>query len=603
MLRLCANLCIVPEILPPFAHFQRVRFVRAEGRKRLLLFCPGQVKFCARKKVFSMKKYCFLLTILIALWATPSARAAADVLLPLPFENSAGRADYQWISESFAIILADLLDTPGLVVLSPEERTLACERAGIRPCDSLTLAAKLRLAEFAQANLVLLGTYEISSEGDAPTIALTAKLVETREGRVVGKSFNFSGPINDLQTLQGLLAWSILYERDPALPYSQDQFKRRAKRIPQRAFEFYVKALQALDQKSREIFLKRSIKEYNNAESVGHYAQAIYELGLVNYQQKQYAQAIHNFRELIKDDSRYWESLFYLGLAEQANAQTANAAETYDRLATALPLVEFLNNAGAMQISKGDFSRAILYLQRAVASAPQDATIRFNYGYAFWRDKKYEQAANEFQAVVALNPKDGDAQYLLADSLQALGKKAESEAPDQEARRLLANNNTYAQWKTRPDKIPSLVRFKTDYNRVNFYRLNRQRAATSAPSPQTRMALQSLERAKQLLNQKDDAGALNELQMVLSTDPTLAEAHYLRAQILQRRNEIEAALNAYSSAIYWNPRLAVAHAALAKLYLGRGDRTRADSHSKLALEIDAQNQDALAVQRQLATSK
>ncbi|MFN7926429.1 MAG: tetratricopeptide repeat protein [Blastocatellia bacterium] len=123
------------------------------------------------------------------------------------------------------------------------------------------------------------------------------------------------------------------------------------------------------------------------------------------------------------------------------------------------------------------------------------------------------------------------------------------------------------------------------------------------PPAQTRVALQSLEQAKQLITRKDDTGALAELQTALSNDPTLAEAHYLRGQILQRRNEIETALSAYSAAIYWNPRLAVAHVALAKLYLGRGDRVRAASHAKLALEVDAQNQDALALQRLLEMNK
>lgn len=553
-----------------------------------------------------MKKFGCTVFFAIALFlgALSSARAAEDILLPLPFENVSGRADVQWVSDSFAILLTDLLDTPGLVVLSPEERTLACDRAGIRPCDGLTLAAKLRLAEFAQANLVLVGTYEIAGEADAVTIAITAKLVEAQAGRVVGKSFNFSGPLSDLQTLQGLLAWSLLYERDPALPYSQDQFKRRARRIPPRAFEFFVKALQAPEQQSREIFLKRAIKEYNETESVGHYSQAIYELGVVDYRQKEYGEAIRNFRELIKDDPRYLESLFYLGLAEQAAGQVGNAAETYDRLALALPLVEVLNNAGAMQVSKGDLSRAVLYLQRAAAAAQQDASVRFNYGYALWRDRKFEAAANEFRAAVALNPKDGEAQYLLAECAQATDRKIESEQADQEARKLLSNNNTYAQWKTRPDKIPSLLRLKTEYNRVNFYRVNRQRSSTTnLPPTQTRVALQSLEQAKQLLTRKDDAGALAELQTALNNDPTLAEAHFLRGQILQRRGEIETALSAFSAAIYWNPRLAVAHVALAKLYLGRGDRLRAASHAKLALEVDTQNQDALAIQRQLESNK
>jgi Tfp pilus assembly protein PilF len=549
-----------------------------------------------------MKKFfcCVIVALFLSIPGAMSIHAAEDVLLPQPFENLSGRAEYHWVGESFAIVLAELLDAPGLVVLSPEERALACERAGLRPCDSLTLAAKLRLAETAQANLALVGSYEINGEKDAVTIAIAAKLVETREGRVVGKPFSFGGPLSDLQTMQGLLAWNILYERDPALPFSQEQFKRRAKRIPPRAFEFYVKGMQAPDQKSREIFLTRSIKEYNAAESVGHYAQAIYELGVVQYRQKNYAEARKNFRELVKDDPRYWESQFYLGLAAQALGQRNDAVEAYDRLAATLPLVEVLNNAGAMQIGKGDLSRAISYLQRAATAAQQDTTVRFNYGYALWRDKKFEPAITELQTVVNLNPKDGEAQYLLAESLLATDRKIAAELADQEARRLLSGNNTYAQWKTKPEKIPLLIRLKSDFSRTNFYWLSRQRSSTTnLPPAQTRLALQSLERARQLLAEKNDVDAMTELQKVLNADPTLAEAHFLRAQILQRRNEIEAALSAYSAAVYWNPRLSVAHVALGKLYLGRGDRERALTHSKTALEIDPQHPEALLLKKQI----
>ena len=546
-----------------------------------------------------------IIVILISLFlSAPTARAAEEVLLPLPFDNVSGRAEYQWVSESFALMLADLLDAPGLAVLSPEERLVACDRAGLQPCDSLTLAAKLRLAEAAQANLVLVGNYDVTTSADAVTIAIAAKLVETREGRVVGKSFNFSGPLSDLQTLQGLMAWSILYERDPALPYSQDQFKRRAKRIPPRSFEFFVKGYQSPDPKSREIFYKRAIKEYNEAESVGHYAQALYELGVTQYRQRNYAEAAKNFRELIKDDPRYWESQFFLGLATQAMGQLGEASEAFERMVPILPLVEVLNNAGAVQIGKNDFSRAVLHLQRAAVAASKDPTVRFNYGYALWRDRKFDAAANEFQAVVAINPKDGEAQYLLAESLAATGKKAESEQADQEARRLLSGNNTYAQWKTKPDKIPSLIRLKTDFNRANFSWLNRQRSSTTnLPPAQTRLALQSLEIARRLVAEKNDDGATVELQKALSNDPTLAEAHFLRAQILQRRNDLEAALSAYSASVYWNPRMLAAHLALSRLYLARGDRARAETHSKTALDLDPQNQEALLLKKQIETGK
>ena len=103
-----------------------------------------------------MKKHChhILLVLFVTFFAVNSARAAEDVLLPLPFEDILGRAESRWVSDSFSILLADLLDTPGLVVLLPDERNLACERAGVDPgrsrAPSHSPAASGRIVGFVQ---------------------------------------------------------------------------------------------------------------------------------------------------------------------------------------------------------------------------------------------------------------------------------------------------------------------------------------------------------------------------------------------------------------------------------------------------------------------
>lgn len=546
----------------------------------------------------------FLLLALSGGWAAMRARAAADdVLLTLPFENISGRPEYNWVGDSFAVLLADLLDVPGITVLTPEERNLAYERTGIKPGDILTRAAEIKLAEFAQANLALVGTYDIGGDkkGGA-TIAISARLIETREGRLVGnKTFNFSGPLTELQSMQGQLAWNILYERDPSLPYSREQLTRRARSVPQRAYESYVKGVQTSAPKLRENFLRRAIKEYNSEETVGHYAQAIYELGMLKYRQREFAEAARTLKELVKDDPRYAESRFFLGLAAYSQGNLNEAAEAFGALAETMPLVEVLNNAGVLFVVKGDAARGLPLLERAVAAGPQDTTLRFNYGYALWRSKRYEEAAAQLRVVTASNERDGEAQYLLAKSLAATGKAMEATQADQEARRYLGN---YAKWEVAPDKIPVLARLKFDFNRAAFYKLERgQSNLPSVPKPQARAAQQSLDRARQLIAAKNDSEAFNEVQQALAADPTLAEAHLLRGQIFQRRGDIEQALSAYSAATYWNPRLVAAHVALGQIYLARGDRLRAMTHSKQALEIDPQDRDAIALKRQIEIAR
>src|SRR5438034_1326005 len=89
-----------------------------------------------------------LCSVVLCLWlgAATTARAG-DVLMTMPFENVSGRAEYHWVGESFAVLLSDLLDTPGLVVIRPDERNLAFERVGVRVTDLLTRAAEIRVAE------------------------------------------------------------------------------------------------------------------------------------------------------------------------------------------------------------------------------------------------------------------------------------------------------------------------------------------------------------------------------------------------------------------------------------------------------------------------
>jgi TolB-like protein len=67
-------------------------------------------------------------------------QAAADVVIVLPFENRSNRAEYNWVGETFADSLADLLNLPGLTVVSSDERELAYQR--VRLPNNATVARR-----------------------------------------------------------------------------------------------------------------------------------------------------------------------------------------------------------------------------------------------------------------------------------------------------------------------------------------------------------------------------------------------------------------------------------------------------------------------------
>ena len=507
-------------------------------------------------------------------------------------------AKYNWIRESFAILLGDVLDVPGVTVINIDERNLVFERMNLSPSDLLTRAAMIRVAGDAQANLALVGEFDIGGDKESTTIAIAARLIETREGRLVGnKAFNYSGPLSDLQQWQGQLAWNIVYERNPSLPYSKDQMIRRAKKVPPVAYESFVKGIQTRDAKLRESFLRRAIQEYENSGEAGRFAQAIYELGLLHYRQADFDEAAKRFKELSKDDPNYAESLFYLGLAAHKAGDNNEAAAAFERLIEVVPMLEAVNNAGAALLAKGENEKALQMLRRALANSPNDILYRFNFGYAQWRVRNFAEAAQHLQVVVKNNPRDGEAQFFLAKALAALGRQAEAAQADNEAKRYLSN---YAKWAVAPDRIPSLARFKDELNRAAFYKLERQQqGAPNRPSAQQVTIRQNLDRARQLIYSGANAEGLNEAQRVLAVDSTNAEAHFLRGIVFQRQGQTEGAISALQSAVSYNPRLVEAHIVLARLHLTRGGRALALAHCKQALSIDPQNRDAIALKQQI----
>src|ERR687894_2739042 len=109
----------------------------------------------------------FVLLITIALipaFSTVRAQQnpSADVVMVLPFENTSNRAEYNWVGESFADALAKLLNKPGLVVVSSDERELAYQRLRLPLTVIPSRATAIKLARQAKATMIVVGSYSVT---------------------------------------------------------------------------------------------------------------------------------------------------------------------------------------------------------------------------------------------------------------------------------------------------------------------------------------------------------------------------------------------------------------------------------------------------------
>src|SRR6185295_18308929 len=174
----------------------------------------------------------FLLAVILLFQAVPrsSARAQSpggDVVMVLAFENTSNRPEYNWVGESFADSLTELLSKPGLMVVSGDERSLAYQRVGLPETMIPSRATSIKLAREAKASMIVLGTYTVvppqepepkakgkdkdKSSAEA-YVQVTARVIKVNEGRTLGevldgswatRQFDFGGPLTTLQNIQG----------------------------------------------------------------------------------------------------------------------------------------------------------------------------------------------------------------------------------------------------------------------------------------------------------------------------------------------------------------------------------------------------------------
>jgi tetratricopeptide (TPR) repeat protein len=582
----------------------------------------------------------FALLLFAAPELTARAQSASDVVMVLPFENTSSRPEYNWVGESFADSIAELLNKPGLLVVSSDERELAYQRLRLPETVIPSRATAIKLAREAKASMIVIGTYSVTPVEAAATsgetkpqkdkvpteayVQLTARVIKVNEGRTLGemfdgnwatRQFDFGGPLTTLQNIQGRLAYQILYQRDKALPFSQNQLVQEATKVPQRAFEAYVKGVQLGERDEKRVnYLKNALRFYADANGGAIYTQAAFELGRYYMLDGKWKDATEYFTKLQKKDAHYAEAAFYAGLGYAKIGDSGRALAALVPLATDVPLIGIYNNAGAVAVQasrdeKKDEERARLlaqgasFLARAAESSPDDPFVHFNYALALFLSGKYAEAADQLKPVIIADPQDGQAFFLYAKALEKIGKAEIATAADDQARR---NLPSYAKWQTEWQKSQSVngvsTRMRLVLNRDDISDLNRkiEMAANTNPNSGTE---DLLAKARELYQAGRDDEALPELHRVVMLEPTNAEAYLLSGRINQRRGDQEAAIAALKTAIFWDPKLIDAHILLGRIFLERGDRGEATKYATSAITIDGNNQEAIALQRQVTMGK
>ncbi len=548
-----------------------------------------------------------------------------DVIVVLPFENQSNRGEFNWIGASFADALTELLNVPGLAVVSTDERELTYQRLRLPLSAVPSRATTIKIAQEAKATLVVLGTYDVTPKQDdkLPEIRGTVRVVRVNEGRLAGdvmpdgrwawRPYDFGGPLINLQKMEGTLAYQILYQRDKALPFSLNKILELATKVPPRALESLAKGIMTEDREKRSNYLQNALKEYAKVNAGAVYPQAAFELGNLHFQREDWKQAAEFYTKLQPKDPHFAEASFYAALAYWHLHDLPNSLGMLMPLTQDVPLTGIYNNAGALsaQAARAEkaaaererlLKQAITFLERARDTAPDDADVRYNYAYSLFLAGKYPEAVEQLRAVLTQKPRDGGALFVFAKALERAGQAEPAAAADNEARRYLS---TYGAAQTEWLKSQSIsevpLRLSQKFDLPDYIEAEKI-LTTAVAEPVGANAQESLSKAKELYQAGNDDDALSELNRALMVEPMNAEAHLLIGRIYQRRGELQRAVSSLKTALFWSyQKLIDAHILLGRIFLERGDRAQALVHARAAIQLDPNNQEAIALQRQVDT--
>jgi tetratricopeptide (TPR) repeat protein len=505
------------------------------------------------------------------------------------------------------------------------------------------MATSLKMARDAGATLLITGKYTIvpaATDNTLATVNVTTKIIRVNEGRFLSeelpggqritRDINHTDAIGNLQTMQGQIAYQILYQRDKALPYSQNQLIESATIIPPRAFEAYTKGLLTSAPEARENYFKNALRLYSEAIPDSTYADAALELGHLYLGQKRANEAVDAFERVIFanqqcrekakagnkparcSDEGYAEASFYIGLLRWQQGNYEQALATLRPLADDLKLTSVYNTLGAIAVQasraekKNDAKSAALltegseFLKKASDSAPDELTIKFNYALANFIAGNYQDAVPGFKAMIAARPADGDSYYLLAKSLDALKDPTAADV-DNQARRLLTVANRYANLEKEWQKSKSVndIALRVEQPaRKDFVSviLSQRKAAPTAPAMNQTDTL--LAQARSFYQKGQDDEAMSTIRRVLAGEPMSAESYLILGKIHLRQGDMDQAISSFKTALFWDNRLIDAHVNLGKIYVEKGDCLQAKNYAASAIDIDPDNQDAVALQRQ-----
>lgn len=162
-------------------------------------------------------------------------------------------------------------------------------------------------------------------------------------------------------------------------------------------------------------------------QRVSNHPGVAYAQGLLDFQQKKYAEAQINFGKAIRYHPDYMPAVFYLGLSHYRQGHLEQAEQYLAKFLAHFPQSEAATRLlGAVRLSKGDYKGAKSALKPVLTRNPNDIRVLSLMGNIALRQGNAEEGIGYFQQVILQNPESAAAFMKLGLGLELSGKHEQS---------------------------------------------------------------------------------------------------------------------------------------------------------------------------------
>ena len=345
--------------------------------------------------------------------------------LVFPPENRSKIADAAWIGEALAFSIATQLQTPGIDAVELELRNQLLESSGLPLNATLSRASMILVAQLAGADRLVFGAYS----GTLQDMQVTLQVLDLKTMKLSG-NIQASGPANVLPALENELSWQVLTQSGLNSIYSREEFRNKARMIPNTSYTLYVRSRAQTDKEEQIKLLVKAISSY------GDFPDALFRLGRLYYEKGDCQSAMTRLKSAAAAQPFFSEAQFMLGNCYLRQNAPVEAIQSYSAIPPFGQPVEVLNNLGVAYLRKGDYPQAGQTLEQAMALAKTDPIVVLNLAILWHVQGDSERASSLLEESLRSGPNQGLLYHLQGLIFASQGRTEQSTIALAEAHRL-----------------------------------------------------------------------------------------------------------------------------------------------------------------------